>query len=145
MALGCARKCCTPPPANYIQANRNLAPWFKQTATFIATADSLTLIGQGTDDMLTIKLKYTSTGKYNLSGNQVRYTINAANGTTGVVYVVDNTKENFVDFSFNESMKITGGNFSLNLIKAPGYDAVDNAYPVTMTFANGTFMLELGK
>jgi hypothetical protein len=142
------KNCCTPPIINmFINAKRNDTLWNAFPGNNTLRNDTITIKAVGINqapfqDTLNVRVKYTGTGAYQLSKNQVSYHSWAGNGAPINNYALDTLYANTLTITaYDQTAATMKGTFNIKFIdfKAPSYK------PADISFLAGQFYIALHK
>ncbi|QKJ32148.1 hypothetical protein HQ865_21070 [Mucilaginibacter mali] len=139
------RMCCTPPTANFIHVKSGITEWDLTAPLAQVINDSLTLVGQGKEENLLVRIKFNGTGRYVLTGQQLKYYKTIGGDAVVVEYIAEPGNESVLNIhTYEQDSKTITGDFVMNFIKSSRY--WDNqAYPINFGFNSGTFKIQLAK
>jgi hypothetical protein len=142
-------KCCdVPGPQNYIKATRNDSDWSIENTVGRLKMDSLivadTSVNPQRTELLAFKLKFSGTGTYSLTPDNLVYGYVPQMDNPYVYYTLDTSFANSLQVSYYDpAYGLVLGSFSIRVKKDPSN--TDNRYPQTVTFLNGAFRVHLSK
>lgn len=106
--------------------------------------DSLYLFAVGGEETLVIKIKFSGTGKYLLSGNQAVYYNTIGQDVLISNYILGSSSESSLFITdYNQSANTISGSFNLYMIRT--YGNPETSYPKNINFTDGQFKVQLPK
>ena len=134
--------CCAMNIPSSIVAEKNSVAWIGRAEAFRVNADTIAISGRQTEQMLTMKIKFTGKGIYPLRAGQATHYLTVGGDVSVAEYVVDDTAVNTLEITeYNDTRQYIKGKFSLTMKLA----YANGNYPATIKFDKGTFLQFLPK
>lgn len=141
-------KCCAPPVHSEFTATKNGSGWQVFDASGSIRQDTLTIadttVMPDHSELLRFQVKFTGTGDYTLTADNIVYGYVLQMDNPYVHYTLAPGYTNAFNLAFYDSAAgFVSGNFNIKLNKDPAN--TDTRYPASVTFLNGSFNIHLSK
>jgi len=128
-------------PDYYITASKNNADWSAVPYAKV-DQDSLLIQGQGKEELLSMKIKFSNLGNYTLTGGQCFYWLTLGGDAIIAQYQLRTDIVSSINItSYDPVNKIVEGTFNLKLVQT--YPPLANPILVRLNFSNGKFRSQI--